>query len=43
VCRARGDVQMVYSVADELESPPMVALRGALTTPVEARAIWAPA
>lgn len=37
VRRARGDVQMVYSVADELESPPMVALRRALTTPVEPR------
>jgi hypothetical protein len=34
---ARGDVPMVYSVADELESPPMVALVRALTTPVEPR------
>jgi hypothetical protein len=34
---ARGDVQTIYSVADELESPPMVALIRALTTPVEPR------
>jgi hypothetical protein len=28
---------MIYSVFDELESPPMVALIRALTTPVEPR------
>ena len=37
VRRARGDVPMVYSVADELESPPLVALLRALNTPVEPR------
>jgi len=33
--RARGDAPMSYSVFDELESPPMVALIRALTTPIE--------
>lgn len=34
---ARGDVPIVYSMADELDTPPMVALLGALRTPVEPR------
>jgi hypothetical protein len=37
VRRGHGDAEMVYSVFDELESPPMVALTRALTTPVEPR------
>ena len=37
VRRARGDAPMIYSVFDEVESPPMVAGIRALTTPVEPR------
>ena len=34
---ARGDAPMSYAVFDELESPPLVALIRAVTTPVERR------
>ena len=37
VRRARGDVPMIYSVFDEVESPPMAAGIRGLTTPVEPR------